>query len=225
MGLADRVLGLIEDALDLREVDLVPLSEVIETAEQVQFWWERSSALLYRRYLRAEISKAQLIEGLEARFRRGAIRSFLAGKRSQGPFGMTQADYAALDAELPRHMERLRNVPITQFTRRIPLYAARLRGFAQFGRVRAYADSRLPPNTPVWWTLRPAEHCDDCLQLADNSPYRVEELMAHALTPGSGHTICGNNCKCVLSFDVSSSPARPLDISLLSGFRTREVVL
>lgn len=47
----------------------------------------------------------------------------------------------------------------------------------------------------VYWILQPAEHCPDCLTLADGSPYKPGDLPT---VPGAGSTRCRGNCKCVL---------------------------
>jgi 8-oxo-dGTP pyrophosphatase MutT (NUDIX family) len=54
----------------------------------------------------------------------------------------------------------------------------------------------------VWWTLGDADHCDDCIELSDMSPYSYDALMSMGLFPGSGHTQCGLNCKCRFEYDV-----------------------
>ena len=47
----------------------------------------------------------------------------------------------------------------------------------------------------IEWRLSPAEHCDDCLELAARSPYLPMELPA---VPRDGSTQCLSSCKCVL---------------------------
>lgn len=55
----------------------------------------------------------------------------------------------------------------------------------------------------VWWRLGDAkQHCNDCVALADNSPYKSDDLEVMGLAPGSGHTECGAFCHCSLEFDV-----------------------
>lgn len=49
----------------------------------------------------------------------------------------------------------------------------------------------------VDWNLDPvAEHCGDCPELADGSPYTFATLPGY---PGSGISACGGRCKCWLS--------------------------
>lgn len=51
--------------------------------------------------------------------------------------------------------------------------------------------------TEVLWLLRPAEHCTDCLDLADRGWMPIEELHQ---APRDGQTICRTNCQCDLEF-------------------------
>lgn len=58
----------------------------------------------------------------------------------------------------------------------------------------------------VWWRLgEAAQHCNDCLSLADASPYNADEMEYMGLAPGSGHTECGAFCRCSLEFDIPST--------------------
>lgn len=50
----------------------------------------------------------------------------------------------------------------------------------------------------VRWSLTPAEHCVDCVELDARGWMPIEELGGQV--PGDGTTICKVNCKCVLSF-------------------------
>lgn len=63
----------------------------------------------------------------------------------------------------------------------------------------------LPPNARIWWELSVAEHCQDCLDFADGSPYRKPGLTPNPLPtlPGNGDSRCLGNCKCKL---VADSP-------------------
>lgn len=70
---------------------------------------------------------------------------------------------------------------------------ARIRQYANACRQaywREYAQGKV-----VYWRLGVAEHCEDCIELADNSPYRGSELTVY---PGSGSTRCRGNCHCYL---------------------------
>lgn len=49
----------------------------------------------------------------------------------------------------------------------------------------------------IIWALGNAEHCDDCVRLANGSPYTSATLPTY---PGAGATQCLNNCKCHLEF-------------------------
>jgi hypothetical protein len=75
----------------------------------------------------------------------------------------------------------------------------------QFPRVKNYAKLWNPyyqgvqnlalEERQVEWVLEPtADHCDDCLELAEGSPYLWSELPT---VPG-GDVQCGSNCRCML---------------------------
>jgi len=52
--------------------------------------------------------------------------------------------------------------------------------------------------TEVIWLLRPAEHCVDCVELADRGWMPIEELRGQV--PKDGQTRCLTNCQCDLEF-------------------------
>jgi hypothetical protein len=56
----------------------------------------------------------------------------------------------------------------------------------------------------VWWLLDPEEHpiCIDCQRLADMSPYYLDTLAKEGIHPGSHHTRCRSNCRCVLEYEL-----------------------
>lgn len=75
----------------------------------------------------------------------------------------------------------------------------------QFHRIKGYATLWNPYYRGVWnimarermveWVLEPtADHCDDCLEIAEGSPYAFSELPT---IPG-GDVQCGSNCRCML---------------------------
>lgn len=74
---------------------------------------------------------------------------------------------------------------------RILLYARRLRATM----LDAWRLG-LPSDTLIEWTLHPAEHCEDCLELNANGPYRAADLPT---VPSAGDTKCLSNCACTLS--------------------------
>lgn len=56
--------------------------------------------------------------------------------------------------------------------------------------------------TMVWWVLGDGDHCIDCVQLSDASPFYASMLDDEGIFPGSGHTRCGNNCNCDTEYDI-----------------------
>ena len=57
--------------------------------------------------------------------------------------------------------------------------------------------SAIPTDASIEWHLEPgADHCDDCLLLAANSPYTMADLPTF---PGGNATKCEQGCRCRLS--------------------------
>ena len=61
------------------------------------------------------------------------------------------------------------------------------------------AISQIPLSMLIYWTLHPAEHCVNCLELAAGSPYTKETLPTF---PKRGDTQCLTNCKCTLELST-----------------------
>lgn len=61
----------------------------------------------------------------------------------------------------------------------------------------------------LWWDLEPgAQHCADCPDYADGSPYDPYGTAGGNIldaTPGDGHTSCGAACKCSLRYGSASA--------------------
>lgn len=77
-------------------------------------------------------------------------------------------------------------------SRRAGMYARTLDGIGWNAKVSA-----LPANARIIWKLGVAEHCEDCILLAANSPYTKWNLPT---TPKAGATKCLSNCQCKLVF-------------------------
>lgn len=72
--------------------------------------------------------------------------------------------------------------------------------------------SQVSPLTQIWWNLwPPAEHCEDCPELAKGSPYTKDTLPTH---PAQGDTKCLRNCKCFLTF---GGPAEEVTLGRLAA--------
>ena len=61
----------------------------------------------------------------------------------------------------------------------------------------------LSPNRRILWHVGPTEHCDDCLKMANTSPWPIDKFLKLAkegTLPQSGKLKClGYNCRCSLS--------------------------
>lgn len=81
----------------------------------------------------------------------------------------------------------------------------------QDGYTDAGAGDGANPFTQLWWNLEPlARHCTDCLDYASGSPYDRPGSGGNELdaTPGDGHSVCGANCKCDLSYQPGGDGAQ-----------------
>ena len=83
---------------------------------------------------------------------------------------------------------------------RCDLYALSIRGSAS----EAWASSQ-NEDDEIDWVLGDAEHCDDCIALAAQSPYTGNTLYAY---PGQGDTECGMHCHCHLATASGEGPKR-----------------
>lgn len=94
--------------------------------------------------------------------------------------------------------------------RRLGMYVDALDGLFHRGAVDG-----LPNDALIFWKLRPAEHCLDCVSLAARSPFvrpgvRHPDYDQLPTTPRKGDTRCISNCKCYLEFSpTSAEPERP----------------
>lgn len=76
---------------------------------------------------------------------------------------------------------------------RSDLYVGRMRGTAN----EAFLDAS-PEDATYDWELGVSEHCADCIELADLSPYTRDTIISF---PGDGGTSCLGNCGCRLVRD------------------------
>ena len=54
----------------------------------------------------------------------------------------------------------------------------------------------------VYWHLGHADHCPDCIALSDASPLFLSAMDEQGIFPGSGHTVCRDNCACYLEYET-----------------------
>jgi len=73
---------------------------------------------------------------------------------------------------------------------RVEMYAQTLDGVYDAGKVSALGELIL-----IDWVLHPAEHCEGCVYLSEQSPFTKSNIPA---TPRDGSTQCRSNCKCTL---------------------------
>lgn len=82
----------------------------------------------------------------------------------------------------------------------------------------------LPHSAEVNWRLGVAEHCADCLSLADGSPYSAPGATGPnplPTVPRNGDTICLGNCRCYLEsagpFESGAGPDIQAEITAIAG--------
>lgn len=85
--------------------------------------------------------------------------------------------------------------------RDLQMYASRLRGTASIA-----FEAHSPDDAQFNWKLGIAEHCEDCINLAADSPHMKGEL---PVFPGDGGTDCKTNCKCHLVRDDGVACYKP----------------
>lgn len=76
--------------------------------------------------------------------------------------------------------------------KRAAMYGQTLNGITWHAKVETQ-----PDDVRIYWKLGKAEHCDDCIILAANSPYTKWNLPT---TPRAGATRCLSHCQCKLTF-------------------------
>lgn len=107
----------------------------------------------------------------------------------------------------------------TTLGQRVEQYGRSISSVASLGEMSGLSD--LPEDVViVWWELGDTDHCVDCIQLADLSPYLEKTLLDTGIFPGSGHTQCGSNCGCALNYDIPSEVCG----DSLSGLQSSDVI-
>ena len=94
-----------------------------------------------------------------------------------------------LNSQDPRYFDEDGEMIPGAIDARSDLYVLRMRGTAGEGFVEA------SPDVQIDWVLGAADHCDDCPEIADMSPYTEDTLWTH---PGEGDCPCLGNCACEL---------------------------
>jgi len=90
----------------------------------------------------------------------------------------------------PRYVDADGNLRLSNINARLDMYAHRMRGTANESFVL-----NSPRLSTFIWRLGDAEHCDDCIAMAADSPYTADNLWTY---PGAGETECLTHCKCVV---------------------------
>lgn len=87
--------------------------------------------------------------------------------------------------------EKPTNAAERALANRIEAYGRNIGSMASPGEMSAFTDMGIPDDALiVWWELGASDHCIDCIQLADLSPFTEQALLDSGVFPGSGHTRC-----------------------------------
>src|SRR5438309_14178 len=162
--------------------------------EALQAELEKKLGKVYNKYDRGEIDvegfkhrfQRELVKGYESAFRAGKGEERLSSKdrRWIQSFSAKQFDYLeGFTDDLEAGQEPVSNEA------RVKLYGGTVRAAYWQGAVSEYDE-------PLDWVLNDnVQNCDDCIELADNSPYDPGDLPT---VPGAGDTVCLGNCNCQL---------------------------
>jgi hypothetical protein len=91
---------------------------------------------------------------------------------------------------------------VDKVSRRMDLYIKKIPAVAN--EAMALASD---PETIIKWVMGAAEHCGDCVSLANGGPYRADSLPT---TPCAGDTSCLMHCKCKLEREDRLSTFGPV---------------
>lgn len=132
-----------------------------------------------------------------------------AGKKSLDQLEKEAAKLVKAGKEVPQHLaadiaRHQPNKELAMATNRLSQYGDAVRAYSHRGEMDALAQTIPAESTMVWWELGQADHCIDCIRLADASPFYLSVLDFNGVYPGSGHTQCGGRCRCSLGYEIPS---------------------
>lgn len=152
--------------------------------------------------LDVEATVAAFVKSSETTFARARLLGYLA---AGAPMALEDRDAISVARAVEEESAFFRGflrslsdgsgrMPVPQ---RVALYAKTVDHQFHMGEVVAQ-----PSDTLIYWRLTPAEHCPDCLRLANQSPFTKPGVGENPLrqVPRAGFTKCLSNCKCYLEF-------------------------
>lgn len=177
------------------ERKLQGLAKAVAREEITPAWWWNE--------MLEELASAHARAGFHGRQRAGDL----------APFDVDDTRFGALAAqeELPflqafqwdlmgeRYRDEDGALDAAAIGRRAEFYLSRL--YATANEAMAWTDGGR-----VHWRLGAADHCSDCLELAQRSPYEIDRLPT---VPGASQTLCKMACACFLETESGLRGFRP----------------
>jgi hypothetical protein len=161
-------------------------------------------------YQQGEIT-AEVMESMwRSEIRETWEKAYGLGIRSVGnPFGIWEEDRSWLKGAesdefgyLGKFVEDIKNNELTMSTEeRLGMYVKTLDGVFFHGKVDGS-----PEFVQIYWDLKEARHCSDCIKYAGGSPYTQKTLPA---VPRDGTSRCLSNCRCELRFEYAEEKPKP----------------
>jgi len=156
-----------------------------------------------------DISLAEWRVGREAAIAEMFDKSYRLGLQSTGRTWLTAGDKGVIQAGIRAEQSFLANFPSDlrdgdghwSVEKRIKMFSRA--GDGMF--YKAEVSGLDPSTTDVWWDLGESDHCDDCIDLAESSPYNP---LAMPSTPRLGDTQCRELCTCELRYVKRDIPRR-----------------
>jgi hypothetical protein len=161
-------------------------------------------------YQKGEITADVLESMWRSEIKGGWEKAYEFGVRSVGnPFGVWEQDKSWLKGAeteeygyLGSFVDDIKNNELTMgIEDRLGMYVETLDGVYHHGMVDGS-----PEFVKIYWDLKEAKHCDDCIKFAAGSPYTKKTLPA---VPRDGTSKCLSYCQCQLRFEYADEKPKP----------------
>jgi hypothetical protein len=161
-------------------------------------------------YQKGEITADVLESMWRSEIKGGWEKAYEFGVRSVGnPFGVWEQDKSWLKGAeteeygyLGSFVDDIKNNELTMgIEDRLGMYVETLDGVYHHGMVDGS-----PEFVKIYWDLKEAKHCDDCIRFAAGSPYTKKTLPA---VPRDGTSKCLSYCQCQLRFEYADEKPKP----------------
>jgi hypothetical protein len=200
-----RLIGSLRANLDKRMI-----SQAISDYDSLKEEFRNSLFGILEAYQRGEITQEVMESMWRSEIREAWEKAYGLGIRSVGnPFGIWGEDRSWLKGAeteefgyLGRFVEDIKkNELVMGMEDRLAMYAETLDGVYFHGKVDGS-----PEFVRIYWDLKEARHCSDCIKYAAGSPYTKKTLPA---VPRDGTSRCLSNCRCELRFEYAEEKPKP----------------